>query len=181
MLDPRLMPQRPGLVAKAISPDYAPSSHGARLGQRGCSSRQAEDAAKFGSKRQQLFKAVIVIVDDIVRDLLQADILLTEKDLPGLVHAISLCREFTRLNLLERNELSGGVKIIDVECPDERWQVFRTGRRDFFKFATAAGLVAAAPRTASAAQLSESEAIVAPQPIPQTDADTNTSDIVVGA
>jgi pyruvate dehydrogenase (quinone) len=54
-------------------------------------------------------------------------------------------------------------------------------RRDFFQVAAAAGLVAAAPRTASAAQPSESEANVAPQPTPQPGADTNTSDIVVGA
>ena len=31
-------------------------------------------AAKFGPQKQQLFKAAIVIVDDIVGDLLQADI-----------------------------------------------------------------------------------------------------------
>jgi hypothetical protein len=31
------------------------------------------------------------------------------------------------LNLVERNELSGGVMIIHMECPDERWQVFRMG------------------------------------------------------
>jgi hypothetical protein len=54
-------------------------------------------------------------------------------------------------------------------------------RRNFFQVAAAAGLIAAAPRTASAAQPSESEANVAPQPTPQPGADTNTSDIVVGA
>jgi pyruvate dehydrogenase (quinone) len=52
-------------------------------------------------------------------------------------------------------------------------------RRDFFQVAAAAGLVAAAPRAASAAQPSETEANVAPQPTPQPGADTNTSDIVV--
>ena len=52
-------------------------------------------------------------------------------------------------------------------------------RRDFFQVAAAASLVAAAPRAASAAQPSESEANVAPQPTPQPGADTNTSDIVV--
>jgi pyruvate dehydrogenase (quinone) len=52
-------------------------------------------------------------------------------------------------------------------------------RRDFFQVAAAASLVAAARRAASAAQLSESEANVAPQPTPQPGADTNTSDIVV--
>jgi pyruvate dehydrogenase (quinone)/pyruvate decarboxylase len=52
-------------------------------------------------------------------------------------------------------------------------------RRDFFQVAAAASLVAAAPRAASAAQPSETEANVAPQPTPQPDPDTNTSDIVV--
>jgi pyruvate dehydrogenase (quinone) len=52
-------------------------------------------------------------------------------------------------------------------------------RRDFFQVAAAAGLVAAAPRAASATQPSETEANVAPQPTPQPGADTNTSDIVV--
>ena len=52
-------------------------------------------------------------------------------------------------------------------------------RRDFFQVAAAASLVAAAPRAASAAQPSETEANVAPQPTPQPGADTNTSDIVV--
>src|SRR5580692_4601823 len=52
-------------------------------------------------------------------------------------------------------------------------------RRDFFQVAAAAGLVAAAPRAVSAAQPSETEANVAPQPTPQPGADTNTSDIVV--
>jgi pyruvate dehydrogenase (quinone) len=54
-------------------------------------------------------------------------------------------------------------------------------RRDFFQVAAAASLFAAAPRAASAAQPSKSEANVAPQPTPQPGADTNTSDIVVGA
>ena len=52
-------------------------------------------------------------------------------------------------------------------------------RRDFFQVAAAASLLAAAPRAASAAQPSETEANVAPQPTPQPGADTNTSDIVV--
>src|SRR6204780_4752685 len=52
-------------------------------------------------------------------------------------------------------------------------------RRDLFQIAAVAGLVAAAPRVASAAQPSETEANVAPQPTPQPGADTNTSDIVV--
>jgi pyruvate dehydrogenase (quinone) len=54
-------------------------------------------------------------------------------------------------------------------------------RRNFFQVAAAASFVAAAPRAASAAQPSEREANVAPQPTPQPGADTNTSDIVVGA
>jgi hypothetical protein len=53
------------------------------------------------------------------------------------------------------------------------------GRRDFFQVAAAAGFVAAAPRAASAAQPSETEANVTPQPTLQPGADTNTSDIVV--
>ena len=52
-------------------------------------------------------------------------------------------------------------------------------RRDFFQVAAAASLIAAAPRAASAAQPSEREGNVAPQPTPQPGADTNTSDIVV--
>ena len=52
-------------------------------------------------------------------------------------------------------------------------------RRDFFQVAAAASLIAAAPRAASAAQPSETEANVAPQPTPQPGAETNTSDIVV--
>ena len=52
-------------------------------------------------------------------------------------------------------------------------------RRDFFQVAAAASLLAAAPRAASAAQPSESEGNVAPQPTPQPGAETNTSDIVV--
>jgi hypothetical protein len=52
-------------------------------------------------------------------------------------------------------------------------------RRDFFQVAAAAGLVAAAPRATSAAQPSETDANVAPQPTHQPGADTNTSDIVV--
>src|ERR1035438_4850229 len=52
-------------------------------------------------------------------------------------------------------------------------------RRDFFQVAAAAGLVAAAPRAASAAQPSETEANVGPQPTLQPGADMNTSDIVV--
>jgi pyruvate dehydrogenase (quinone) len=53
------------------------------------------------------------------------------------------------------------------------------GRREFFQVAAAAGLVAAAPRATSAAQPSETEANVTPQPTLQPGADTNTSDIVV--
>jgi pyruvate dehydrogenase (quinone)/pyruvate decarboxylase len=52
-------------------------------------------------------------------------------------------------------------------------------RRDFFQVAAAAGLVAAASRTASAAQPSETEASVTPQPTPAPGADMNTSDILV--
>ena len=52
-------------------------------------------------------------------------------------------------------------------------------RRDFFQVAAAASLIAAAPRAASAAQPSEREGNVAPQPTPQPGAETNTSDIVV--
>jgi pyruvate dehydrogenase (quinone)/pyruvate decarboxylase len=52
-------------------------------------------------------------------------------------------------------------------------------RRGFFQVAAAAGLMVAAPRTGSAAQPSETEANVAPQPTPQPGAETNTSDIVV--
>jgi pyruvate dehydrogenase (quinone) len=52
-------------------------------------------------------------------------------------------------------------------------------RRDFFQVAAAAGLVAAASRTASAAQPSETEASVAPQPTPAPGVDMNTSDILV--
>jgi pyruvate dehydrogenase (quinone) len=52
-------------------------------------------------------------------------------------------------------------------------------RRDFFQVAAAASLVAAAPRAASPAQPSETEANVRPQPTPQRGADTNTSDIVI--
>jgi pyruvate dehydrogenase (quinone) len=52
-------------------------------------------------------------------------------------------------------------------------------RRDFFQVAAAAGLVAAAPRVASAAQPSEKEADVAQQPTPAPSADMTTSDILV--
>src|ERR1700682_688442 len=52
-------------------------------------------------------------------------------------------------------------------------------RRDFLPVAAAAGLLAATSRSASAAQPSETEANVAPQPTPQPGADMNTSDIVV--
>jgi pyruvate dehydrogenase (quinone)/pyruvate decarboxylase len=52
-------------------------------------------------------------------------------------------------------------------------------RRDFFQVAAAAGLVAAAPRTASAAQLSEAEADIAPQPAPAPSAEMNTSDMLI--
>jgi pyruvate dehydrogenase (quinone) len=52
-------------------------------------------------------------------------------------------------------------------------------RRDFFQAAAAAGLVAAAPRGASAAQPSETEADVVQQPTPTPGADMTTSDILV--
>jgi pyruvate dehydrogenase (quinone) len=52
-------------------------------------------------------------------------------------------------------------------------------RRDFFQAAAAAGLVATAPRSASAVQPSETEADVTSQPKPTSEADINTSDILV--
>jgi pyruvate dehydrogenase (quinone) len=52
-------------------------------------------------------------------------------------------------------------------------------RRDFFQAAAAAGLAAAAPRAASAAQPSETEADVVQQPTPMPGADMTTSDILV--
>jgi pyruvate dehydrogenase (quinone) len=52
-------------------------------------------------------------------------------------------------------------------------------RRDLFQIAAVAALVAAAPRVASAAQPSETEANAEPQPTPQPGADMNTSDIVI--
>ena len=52
-------------------------------------------------------------------------------------------------------------------------------RRDFFQVAAAAGLAAAAPRAASAAQPSETEADVVRQPTPMPGADMTTSDILV--
>src|ERR1700683_3754814 len=52
-------------------------------------------------------------------------------------------------------------------------------RRDFFQAAAAAGLVAAASRTAAATQPSETEADIIPQPGPSPDGDLNTSDILV--
>jgi pyruvate dehydrogenase (quinone) len=52
-------------------------------------------------------------------------------------------------------------------------------RRDFFQAAAAVGLIASAPRSASAAQPSETEADVTPQPTPTSAADITTSDILV--
>jgi pyruvate dehydrogenase (quinone) len=52
-------------------------------------------------------------------------------------------------------------------------------RRDFFQVAAAAGLAATAPRSALAAQPSETEAAVVQQPRPMPDADMTTSDILV--
>jgi pyruvate dehydrogenase (quinone) len=52
-------------------------------------------------------------------------------------------------------------------------------RRGFFQAAAAVGLAATAPRAASAAQRSETEADVTPQPTPDSEADINTSDILV--
>jgi pyruvate dehydrogenase (quinone) len=54
-------------------------------------------------------------------------------------------------------------------------------RRDFFQVAAAAGLAAAAPHAASAAQPSETEARVVQQPTPLPGADMTTSDILVEA
>jgi hypothetical protein len=51
-------------------------------------------------------------------------------------------------------------------------------RRDFFRSAAAAGLVAAASRTAAAAPRSETESDIVP-PAPSPDADMNTADILV--
>jgi pyruvate dehydrogenase (quinone) len=52
-------------------------------------------------------------------------------------------------------------------------------RRGFFQAAAAVGLAASAPRAASAAQRSETEADVTPKPTPDSRADINTSDILV--
>ena len=52
-------------------------------------------------------------------------------------------------------------------------------RRDFFQVAAAAGLAATAPRSVSAAQPSETEADVVPQPTPMPSADMTTSDILI--
>jgi pyruvate dehydrogenase (quinone) len=52
-------------------------------------------------------------------------------------------------------------------------------RRGFFQAAAAVGLAATAPRAASAAQRSETEADVTPQPTPDSGADINTADILV--
>jgi pyruvate dehydrogenase (quinone) len=52
-------------------------------------------------------------------------------------------------------------------------------RRDFFQAAAAAGLVVASPGPAPAARLSETEALVTPQPTPPANADVNTADIIV--
>jgi pyruvate dehydrogenase (quinone) len=52
-------------------------------------------------------------------------------------------------------------------------------RRDFFQVAAAAGLVASVPRSGLAAQPSETESSVVPQPTPMPDADMTTSDILV--
>jgi hypothetical protein len=51
-------------------------------------------------------------------------------------------------------------------------------RRDFFQVAAAAGLLATAPRAASAVQPSETEADVSQQPTPMPGADMMTSDIL---
>src|SRR6201999_2460201 len=52
-------------------------------------------------------------------------------------------------------------------------------RRDFFQVAAAAGLAATAPRSVSAAQPSEPEADVVPQPAPMPRPDMTTSDILI--
>jgi pyruvate dehydrogenase (quinone)/pyruvate decarboxylase len=52
-------------------------------------------------------------------------------------------------------------------------------RRDFFQAAAAVGLAATAPRSASAAQPSETAADITPQPVPISEADVATSDILV--
>jgi pyruvate dehydrogenase (quinone) len=54
-------------------------------------------------------------------------------------------------------------------------------RRGFFQAAAAVGLAATAPRAASAAQPTETEADVTPQPMPTSEADITTSDILVEA
>src|ERR1700728_3229430 len=69
--------------------------------------------------------------------------------------------------------------IIHVECPMSGGKYSGWDRRDFFQVAAAASLLAAAPCAASAAQPSETEANVAPQPTPQPGADMTTSDILV--
>src|ERR1700721_751536 len=69
--------------------------------------------------------------------------------------------------------------IIHVECPMSGGKFSGWDRRDFFQVAAAASLLAAAPRAASAAQPSETEANAEPQPTPQPGADMNTSDIVI--
>jgi hypothetical protein len=82
------------------------------------------------SKKQQLFKAAIVVVDDMIGDLCKPipyALINRPVWLPRLAHAKSLIKSSRGLNLLESNELSGEVMIIHVECPDERWQVFRVG------------------------------------------------------
>jgi pyruvate dehydrogenase (quinone) len=53
------------------------------------------------------------------------------------------------------------------------------GPPGFFQVAAAAGLVATAPRAASAAQASETQAEIVSQPTPAPGADVNTSDILI--
>ena len=76
--------------------------------------RQAtDDVAGEVALRQSesSFKAAIVIVDDIVGGLLQADFLCIKKPICGAgppARARNISLEFTRLNLVERNELAVG-------------------------------------------------------------------------